>query len=970
MYLNFNDLKSFSGEIYADSITIASYATDASAYRQLPLAVAYPKNSNDIQSLIQYAHKNRVPLIPRAAGTSLAGQVVGEGIIVDVSRYLNRIIEVNEKERYVWVEPGVVLDELNLYLKKYNLFFAPETSTSNRCTIGGMVGNNACGAHSLIYGSTRDHLLEVKGFLSDGTFVHFKPLTISEFKEKLNLPNLEGNIYRNIYQALSDPANRAKIKNEYPDPSLKRRNTGYAIDSLIDNQIFEQNNKPFNFCSLIAGSEGTLLFITEIKLNLLPIESKVIGLVCAHFTSLEEALYANLVALQFKPDAIELIDDVIIRCTENNIEQQKNRFFIHGNPAAILLIEFSANNKIELEAIREKLEVTMQDNQLGYAFPIFYENDIPRIWALRKAALGLLTNIPGDAKPVSLVEDNAIPVTNLPHYIAEFKELLAKYGLSCVFHAHIATGELHTRPIINLKTKEGIQLFRKVATETAYLVKKYKGSISGEHGDGRLRSEFIPIIIGQHNYDLCKQIKYTWDPKNIFNPGKIVDPSPMDVSLRYQHDYKYHDFDTYFNFSDTHGMIRHIEQCNGSADCRKSALFDGVMCPSYKATGNERLTTRARANVMREFMTTTNNPFDRPEIIEILDECLSCKGCKSECPSNVDMTKLKAEYLQHYYDNHHVPIRSWLFANLPVIYQIASINPQLFNFLLKTKLSKFILKLIKIAPQRQLPLLFQFTLKDWAKQYLNKLNPSPENARQKVWLFVDEFTNYIDVIIGIEAIELLTHLNIQVEILPISMSARTYLSKGLVKKAQQIIFRNIENIKKCWNGEYIIGLEPSAILTLRDEYIDLCKNSDLKFMQQVSANCLLFEEFILKILEAYPDIKSNIKTSNETVYIHAHCYQKVLSDTQILKKLYQQIGYTPVFIKSTCCGMAGSFGYEAEHYDLSMKIGELNLFPFIRNLKPIDKIAVSGTSCRQQIQDGTGRITYHPVEVIYSQLVK
>lgn len=957
----------FSGEILTDVNSLIAYQTDASVYSHRPAAVAYPKNEKDIELLIDLARKKHIPLIARGAGTSLAGQVVGHGIVVDVSRYMDAILEVNAAERYVWVEPGVVLDQLNQYLKKYRLFFAPETSTANRCTIGGMVGNNACGAHSLIYGSTSDHLIEVKGYLSDGSYVHFKPLTPDEFYQKMKLPGLEGKIYQQLYQQLSQPRIQKQILDNYPDPALKRRNTGYAIDQLLYNPLFGHGTEPFNFCNLIAGSEGTLMFVTRIKLNLLPLENKEVGLLCAHFDTLEQAIQANITALSFKPDAIELIDHTIIECTRNNIEQQKNRFFIQGSPGAILLIEFSDYTRDEIKQRCDALIAKLQQEKLGYTYPLYFQPEISIIWELRRAALGLLSNISGDAKPVSLVEDNAIPVQHLHEYIAEFKALLEQYHLDCVFHAHIATGELHTRPVINLKTREGQKLFRKVGAETAWLVKKYRGSISGEHGDGRLRSEFIPIVIGEDNYRLCKMLKNTWDPNHIFNPGKITDPVRMDEHLRYAPGEITPEIKTYFDFSDTLGMIRHIEQCNGSADCRKLSGMGGIMCPSYRATNNEKLTTRARANVMREFFHFNHEKaFTSPEIMNILSECLSCKGCKSECPSNVDMTKLKAEFLQHYYDHKGIPLRTLLFAYLPVIYRIGSINPWIFNQLSNSKSTRSILKRLGVAPQRQLPVLAPANFGKWYR-YWKKKRTKPK--RPTLWLFVDEFTYYLEPQLAKFAIEVLETIGESVEVLPFHVSGRTYLSKGLVKKSQKLIRHNLSTLKKIWGGEPIIGIEPSALLTLRDEYIDLIRGEQQSFAKKIKQKVYLIEEYFAKLADEKPELKRWFTKTEKILYAHAHCYQKSLSNPQsICKMLEIPENYHVQLLKTDCCGMAGSFGYEAEHYELSMKIGELSVFPQVRKLCN-KSIVVPGISCRQQIFDATGIVTAHPIEILRNALI-
>ncbi|HWR99827.1 MAG TPA: FAD-binding and (Fe-S)-binding domain-containing protein, partial [Prolixibacteraceae bacterium] len=705
--IDFSTLKQqLEGDLLTDETTLILYSTDASAYKERPVAVVYPKHKEDILHVILFCRKHRLGIIPRTAGTSLAGQVVGNGVVVDLSRTMTRIIEVNKAESWVRLQPGVVLDELNIHLRQFGLFFGPETSTSNRCMAGGMVGNNACGAHSLIYGSTRDHLLEVRGYLSDGSEVHFKPLSEQEFKEKMAGELLENQLYRQIEKILTDPLNREQIEKEYPEKSLRRRNTGYALDELMNSQPFSDNQARFNFSKLIAGSEGTLLFITEIKLNLVPLPPKEVGLVCIHFHTLEEAMEGNLRCLKYHPGAIELIDDVILKCTLDSIEQRKNRFFVDGEPGAILVLEWARETLTEITTLHQALESELREAGLGYHFPLVTGDDTKKVWALRKAGLGLLSNIPGDAKPVSLVEDTAVDPRVLSHYIADFKKIMNAHGLNCVYHAHIATGELHLRPVINLKDPEGVKLFRTIATEIAWLVKKYKGSLSGEHGDGRLRGEFIPVILGEHNFELIKQVKQCWDPLNIFNPGKIVHTPPMDSSLRIRPGENDPVIDTYFDWSDSLGFVRHVEKCNGSGDCRKTEIIGGTMCPSYMATREEKHTTRARANLLNDYLRTRKSSeiFESRELYDILDLCISCKGCKSECPSGVDMTRIKAEFLQHKYDIEGSPLRSKLVANIASLYSLGALFPRFFNLVVHNSLTSSLLKsLTGFSKKRRIP---------------------------------------------------------------------------------------------------------------------------------------------------------------------------------------------------------------------------------------------------------------------------
>lgn len=983
------------GELHYDKVMRTLYATDASAYREMPLAVAIPKNESDLQQLIQFASKNKTSLIPRTAGTSLAGQVVGNGIVVDVSRTFTKILELNKEERWVRVQPGVVRDELNIFLKEHGLFFGPETSTANRAMIGGMVGNNSCGSNSVVYGSTRNHLLEVKGFLSDGSPVEFKSLTVSEFHEKIKnhkpeTSSLETQIYNHIYNVLSKPENQEEIRREFPKMSIERRNTGYAIDELLETEVFTpQNNGKtiktpplsgvasggvFNFCKLIAGSEGTLMFITEIKLHVNTLPPKHQGLVCVHFNSVEESLRANLIALKYSPSAVELIDNYILECTKENIEQKKNRFFVQGDPGAILVVELSRDSKEEVEQLATKMEAEMRAAGLGYHFPILFGEDTKKIWTLRKAGLGLLSNLPGDEKAVAVIEDTAVDVEDLPEFIREFNEILDKNKMSCVHYAHAGSGELHLRPIINLKTEEGHRQFRLIAEEISTLVKKYKGSLSGEHGDGRLRGEFIRQQIGEKNYALIKELKQVWDPQNIFNPNKIVDTPPMDKFLRYEAGQKTPDFKTYFRFQDQN-VLQHAEQCNGSGDCRKTELSGGTMCPSYMATRNEKDTTRARANILREILTRSDKPdrWNSKEVKEVMDLCLVCKGCKAECPSNVDVAKLKMEFLQHYHETNGIPTRSWLIGNFSKMTNIASYVPWAYNLVFDTApLRRIANSVVGFHPDRTMPLLHDTTVKKWYAKNQETRNKKQETRNKKtVYLFCDEFTNYNDVEIGKKALNLLNKLGYEVIIPEHIESGRAYLSKGMLKDAIKIANKNVELLKDIISDEIpMIGIEPSAILTFRDEYPELVREDLIDSAKKLAKNALMIDEFLAREIDKGNIKKEQFTTDKKLIKLHGHCQQKAMGSLVPTKKILSlPSNYEVHMIPSGCCGMAGSFGYEKEHYELSMKIGELVLFPTVRKQPEEVIIAAPGTSCRHQIHDGTGRKALHPVEILWDALV-
>ncbi|HRP30657.1 MAG TPA: FAD-linked oxidase C-terminal domain-containing protein [Agriterribacter sp.] len=956
------------GKLYNDITTRTLYATDASAYREIPLAVAIPQSVEDIKKLIAFANARKTSLIPRTAGTSLAGQVVGNGIVVDVSKHFTKILELNKEEHWVRVQPGVIRDELNLFLKPHGLFFGPETSTANRAMIGGMVGNNSCGSNSIVYRSTREHLLEVKVLLSDGSEAVFGAIDLETFHAKCEAPGLEGKIYQRVRSLLSNYDTQQEIRKEFPKKTVERRNTGYAVDLLLDTAPFTAGQEDFNFCKLIAGSEGTLAFITEIKLNVVPLP-KASGLLCVHFNSIDESLRANLIGLKYGPSASELIDHYILECTKDNIEQRKNRFFVQGDPGAILVIEYTRDSREEIEQVAKQAEAEMRAAGLGYHFPLLFGEDTKKIWTLRKAGLGLLSNLPGDDKAVPVIEDTAVDVNDLPAYIREFNEILKKYNLYSVHYAHAGSGEIHLRPIINLKTKEGNQLFRTIAEEIATLVKKYKGSLSGEHGDGRLRGEFIRQMIGEKNYQLLKEIKQVWDPHNIFNPNKIVGTPAMNTNLRYAPGQKTPAFKTVFRFNNQ-DILRHAEQCNGSGDCRKTHLSGGTMCPSYMATRNEKDSTRGRANMLREFLTHSDkvNRFDHKEIYEVMDLCLSCKGCKSECPSNVDVAKLKAEFLQQYFDANGVPLRSRIIANFAWLSRMGAFFPGLYNLIMTGSLTAGLVKrMVGFAPKRSMPELYSTTLLRWYKKHKRQ---ETKRYERKVYLFCDEFTNYNDTETGIKAILLLEHLGYEVVIPAHIESGRSWLSKGLLRKAKSIAQKNVELLLPLISEQTpLIGIEPSAILTFRDEYIDLADDSRLAETKQLSAHVFTIDEFLNREADAGHITGDMFTSEKRQILFHGHCHQKALSSiTPSVKILSLPRNYTVQIIPSGCCGMAGSFGYEKEHYDLAMQVGELVLLPAVRKAEPDTIVAAPGTSCRHQIKDGAARRALHPVEILYDAM--
>ena len=959
------------GQLYDDNLWRSIFATDASVYREVPLAVCYPKNNNDLKKLIVFAKNNKTSLIPRTAGTSLAGQCVGDGIVVDVSKHFTNIISINREEKTVSLQPGVIRDDLNRVLEEYGLFFGPNTSTSNRCMVGGMVGNNSSGTTSIKYGTTREKLVSLKTILSDGSEAEFKDLSAEEFREKLQLATLEGEIYRNIDKHLSSEENRKELIEKFPPKSLHRRNTGYAIDELVYAEVFSKGStEPLNLCKLLCGSEGTLAFTTEITLKLDDLQPPEAAMIAAHFTSIEDCMQAVVPVMEHSLFTCEMMDKTILDCTKQNLKYKENRFFIEGDPKAILMLEIRANTQEEVQKQSKAVLETLKASGLSYSYPVLMGEQIELAMELRKAGLGLLGNIIGDKKAVGCIEDTAVAIEYLADYIAEFAEIMKNYGQDAVYYAHAGAGELHLRPILNLKKSEDVKLFREITTAVAKLVKKYNGSLSGEHGDGRLRAEFIEMMIGSKNYGILKDIKFTFDPHNVFNPGKITDTAPMDTSLRYETDREEPQIETLMDFSETEGILKLAEKCNGSGDCRKSAEAGGTMCPSFHATKNEKDTTRARANALREFLTNSDKPnkFDNEELKEVFDLCISCKGCKSECPSSVDVAALKAEFEYQYQKENGKSLRNKGFANNGKMNRLASKVPGVANFFFKNSVTSGIAKKIMgVAPQRSLPVLAKQSLENYYKK--NKQRFQVEKPVKTIYLFIDEFTNFLDAEIGIDALELLHQLNYRIEVVKHEESGRSHISKGFLEEAKILANKNINIFKDIISEEIpLIGLEPSAILTFRDEYLRLTNNKT--DAENLAKNCFLVEEFLKKEI-ALGNIQANQFTSVEKkVKIHGHCHQKALSNiSHTFDILNFPKNFKVTIIPSGCCGMAGSFGYEKEHYEISMNIGEQTLFPAVRKTSEETIIAANGTSCRHQIYDGTKRLAKHPVSILREALV-
>lgn len=956
-----------SGELRYDSLSKALYATDASVYRKLPIGVCFPKDKEDLKAIIAFANNTGVGLIPRTAGTSLAGQCVGDGLVVDTSKYFTKIISVDEENKQVTVQPGVIRDELNTFLKPYGLFFGPNTSTSNRCMIGGMVGNNSSGTTSIMYGVTREKVVSLETLLHDGSEATFNSININTFQEKAKQNTTEGNLYKGIYDLLKDKEVQENIRKEFPKESIHRRNVGYAVDLLLNSEVFGGNDD-FHMGLLLSGSEGTLAFTTEITLQLDQLPPAKSAMVVPHYKSLESCLADVAPVMEHGLYTCEMMDKIILDCTKNNREQLANRFFIEGDPAAVLMLEVRAETDEGLQVKLKALQNSLQDAGLCYAAPVLSDENINKASELRKAGLGLLGNMVGDRKAVACIEDTAVALEDLKDFIGDFTKIMEGYKQQAVYYAHAGAGELHLRPILDLKKSADVTHFRNITTDVAKLTKQYKGSFSGEHGDGIVRAEFIPMLIGEANYELLRKLKSIFDPKGIFNPGKIVDAYPMDESLRYEVDREEPNIESFLDFSDKEGILRAAEACNGSGDCRKTHLSAGGMCPSYQATKEEKDTTRGRANAFREFLTNgdLSNRYDSKELKEVFDLCVSCKACASECPSNVDIAALKAEFLYQYQETNGYSTRSKFFAYSTLTNRIFSRISGIYNALIAFSLTGSIIKAtIGIAKERSIPKVYRFNFTAFLEKTIQKYQPKGK----EVVLFIDEFTRYMDVKVGEDAIVLLSRLGYQVSLV-YGDSGRTFLSKGFLKQAKKVALTNVANLKShLEKNTPILGIEPSAILSFKDDYKRLLDNKNT--LEALVDNSSTVEQFLFEESKKGTIDSCQFTDASKEIKLHVHCHQKSIETSQgSFSILNLPKNYQVRLINSGCCGMAGSFGYEKEHYQTSMKIGSLRLFPAVKEAESNVIIAANGTSCRHQIYDGAQRTAEHPISILRKALVK
>ncbi|HKK24337.1 MAG TPA: FAD-linked oxidase C-terminal domain-containing protein [Gracilimonas sp.] len=942
--------------IQQDLLTRQLYAQDASLYQEMPQGVSFPKTAEDIQALVKQAKQEKFSITARSAGTSLAGQTTGGGVIMDVSRYMTDILMLDAEKKWAHVQPGVIRDTLNREAGKHQLLFGPDTATTNRCMIGGMIGNNSSGSYSIKYQTTREHTLEIEAVLSDGSMAVFKPLTSKELDSKTQQQDLEGHIYRSMFKLLEQ--NRELIEASYPHKDIIRRNTGYALDKLLEMQPFDPNGRKFNLCELLCGSEGTLALTASARLNLVPEDKHKLVLV-PQFNSLDESMKAAVEIVNFEPAAVELVDHIIMDATKGNIEQRKNRFFLEDEPRFILITQFEGNDPAKLQSKAEALTGVLQKKKLGYAYPVITDSDkMKRVWDLRKAGLGLLMGLGADGRSPSFCEDTAVRVQDLPDYVKEFQAILKKHNTNCVFYAHASVGELHLRPQIDINTKAGLQTMKVMAEEIADLVKTYNGSLSGEHGDGRVRAPYIRKILGDDMMPVLKQVKEIWDPEYLFNPGKIVESKPIDEDLRYSLSYKKPEPKTVFAWRKEGDFGSAMELCNGAGVCRKLAESGGTMCPSYMATKDEKDSTRGRANVFRHvFSGDDPKGYDSEQLREALDLCLSCKACKSECPANVDMGKMKAEFMNGWHKENGVQLKEKFFANAGKLFPLASVTPSLSNIFTGSALGKwFFESIFGIDSRRDLP---KFSSKTFRSLFKKHEKNAAYRSHEKVVLFVDLFTNYNDSQIGMDAVHVLEKMGYEV-ITPRAMeTGRPQLSKGFLEEAKSIALDVLSEFEQyVEKGIPVVGIEPSEILTLRDEFLELCDDDQLPLANKLALSSYTFEEFIAEHKTRLPEISFAQK-----ITLHGHCHAKALVGNEPTVEALESVGYTVEVLETGCCGMAGSFGYEKDHYDVSQDIGELVLFPALRKDQE-NEVCAPGFSCRHQIKDGVGREAEHPASLI------
>ena len=933
-------------EIYTDLATRILYSTDASIYKMTPLAVVVPKHYDDVLATVETCIEYGLPVLPRGGGSSLAGQTVGEAVVIDFTKYLDRIIRVDGAKRRVLVQPGRTLDLLNRELKRYGLMVGPDPASSNRAVVGGILGNNSTGSHSIVYGRMVDHIHSLRVVMADGRDVRFGPATWDRIAQLAQGDTLEARLYRDLLPLIRQ--NAGLIDEKFP--KYWRRSGGYNLDYLRK----QLNGETFNFAPILVGSEGTLAVFLEAELNLVPIPRHK-GIAILHFDSREEAFEAVPGLLELQPSAVELIDDYLLRLTRTSPAWSKRLTFIEGDPMVVYIVEFAGDEPGWIPHRMEALKRHLQN--VGYTNPVVTITDpveMANVWEVRKAGLNLLLSMRDDAKPLPGIEDVAVPPENLAKYMRELWQIMADRGVVAAMYAHASAGCVHVRPILSQKKKEDIDNLIFLVTHAARLAKKYGGVPSSEHGDGLARSYLNPEFFGPEIYDLFRKVKGAFDPDNLMNPHKIVDPLPPDQNLRYGPDYRTIPIQPVLDWSYDGSYAQAVEMCNGAGVCRK--LEVGTMCPSFQATRDEEFSTRGRANLLRSALSgELPGGLDNPDLHEALDLCLGCKACKSECPSSVDMTKLKTEALAQHYQEHRPPIHKLVFGHIHELSRWGSAFAPLSNWVMNFAPTRWAMqKALHIHPDRRFP---AFHRKTFTARFRDHRRQRPQNgADRKAVLFVDTFTEFNEPHVGMAAVKVLEAAGVAVEITPAMTSGRPALSQGLVPYAKKAAAQVVETLlPHARAGVPIIGLEPSSLLTIRDDYPDLLPGDDARLVAQ---SVLLFDEYLTQLLEEEPRALPLQKT-NTHFLVHGHCHQKALvGEGPIFKVLDAVPGAGAASTDAGCCGMAGAFGYDADHYEVSKTIAHDRLIPSIQNHKN-SVIVANGTSCRHQIIELTGREAVH-----------
>jgi FAD/FMN-containing dehydrogenase/Fe-S oxidoreductase len=960
------------GDVRFDDVSRLLYSTDASMYQVEPIGVVMPKDADDVQAALEVARKNGVAILPRGGGTSLTGQTVNHALVLDVSRFMHDVLEVNAEERWARVQPGVVQDNLNAHVRAAGLLFGPDTSTSSRATLGGMLGNNSGGSHSIAYGLTVNHVIEVTALLADGTRVVFGEIDDAGFAAKCRLAGLEGEIYRAV----------AKLRDEYGEEIRKllpwhwRRVAGYNLNELspelrarFGRPPHENGNgngaRRLNMARLVVGSEGTFLTIVEAKMRLCPRPKKT-ALDVIHYRTIQDALESSPSILETgTPYAVELTDKMILDLARGNIEQSQRMGFVQGDPGAIMIVEYAGDTDAEVRAKIETLEARRQRERWGYAAHVAYDpTEQQSIWKLRKAGLGLLLGLKGDKKPIAFVEDTAVDPKRVHEFVPRFREILAKHGADGAYYGHCSVGCLHIRPVIDLKSARGLAQVRAIADDITDLVLEFGGTISSEHGDGRARTPFLERMYGPRIMEAFRTLKRAFDPDDRMNPGNIVGKGALTEHLRYGAAYTTWEPKTLLDFSERGGFAAAIEMCNGVGQCRKT--LEGTMCPSFMVTHDEEHSTRGRANAFRAVLAgrTPASEFTGKRLYEVMDLCLECKGCKSECPANVDMAKLKYEFLHHYYEANGLPLRNRLFGHIETLNRLGAAVAPLANWLAELPVNRWLLERVAgIDRRRPLPTLARQTLTAWMKRRAPRASDAP---RGDVVFFNDTFATYNCPEIGRAAVELLESAGYRVVTVDKKCCGRPMISKGMLREARAYAEWNVRQLYPyASRGVAIVGLEPSCLLTLRDESVDLLRTEEARVVARES---LLLEQFLLR--EKSRGLELRFAAHGKKALLHGHCHQKAMVGTAATVAALRWAGYDVSEVDSGCCGMAGSFGFEREHYDLSVAIGSRRLAPAVKAADPTTEIVAPGMSCRQQIEHLAGRRAKHPAEVILQALAR